>query len=59
MSTEGDTYKIVSYATAQLEANLNRLAREGWRVIYQHFDPMAKGSHQWHVMLERIPEKRR
>lgn len=44
-------YEVAAHATAQLKPNLNRLAKEGWRVVYVHYDPLGKP--QWHVLLER------
>lgn len=44
-------YEVIAYATSPLKAHLNRLAKEGWRVIFTHFDPLGKP--QWNVILER------
>ena len=46
-------YKVVIYATAQLEVNLNRLAGEGWRVIHTHYEPAGTGRGKWRLLLER------
>jgi hypothetical protein len=46
-------YKVIIHATGQLEANLNLLAKSGWRVIYTHYQPDGVGRGKWRLLLER------
>ena len=46
-------YKMIIHATAQLEVNLNLLAKEGWRVIFTHYEPERTGRGKWRLLLER------
>lgn len=47
-------YKVISHSETQFEANLNRLAKEGWRVLYIHYEPSGrKPGGTWRVLLER------
>jgi hypothetical protein len=48
-------YKVISHSESQFEANLNRLAKEGWRVLYVHYEPTkGKPGGTWRVLLERL-----
>jgi hypothetical protein len=62
MDTTDDIYKVCVFNTGQLEVNLNQMARERWKVIYSHFEPRGAGKSgqlkQWHIIMERLPEKR-
>lgn len=43
-------YKVINHSTTALESNLNRWAREGWRVFDRCSNPLTD---EWSVILER------
>ena len=46
-------YKVLVTAQSSLENSLNTYAKQGWKVIYTHFDPLGIAPFQWKVILER------
>lgn len=36
-------YKVINFGTPYLQDELNRLAKQGWRVVSSHFEPHEIG----------------